>query len=330
MRIRADQLSQHLSKALSALYCVYGDEPLLSLEACDSIRRHALRAGYTQREIFHVEARFDWNNLLDSGRHLSLFAEQRIVELRIPTGKPGTEGARALLQYCARLPADTITVISLPKIDKASSNSKWFTGLEGAGIMVPILPITVEQLPRWIAERLALQQQRTSTQALNFITEKVEGNLLAAQQEVLKLGLLYPTGELSLTQVQDAILDVARYDVFKLSDAILVGDVQRIIRIVRGLKNEGEALTLLLWAITRELRLLKPLAGLSGDKLRQGMRAGGIWENRQGLTERAAHRLSSPKIDHAMQQATHIDRMIKGLDNSEPWLAIEKLCVSLC
>ncbi len=329
MRLRSEQLPAHLNKSLATLYCVHGDEILLVQEACDSIRRQARIQHYSQREIHQIEGRFDWDELLQSSRHLSLFAERRLIELRIPSGKPGTEGARALISYCTHLPADTLTLITLPKPDRATSGSKWFTALEQAAVMVGVLPVTIEQLPRWISERLAQQHQHTTPPALRLITEKVEGNLLAAQQEILKLGMLHPAGSLSFEQVQDAVLDVARYDVFKLADALLAGDLPRLIRILHGLKGEGEASTLVLWALTRELRLLRQLAGLTGDALKQAMRKLGVWDNRQSLTERAARRLTPLKLDMALHQAATIDRMMKGLDKRDPWLALEELMIQV-
>lgn len=332
MRIKPEQLAAHLSKPLQPLYCVYGDEPLLVLEAVDRIRLAARAQAYTEREIHQVEGRFNWSSLLNIGSNLSLFGDRRLIELRIPSGKPGTEGSKALQSYCAALPADTITLVTLPKLDRTSTAAKWFGALEQSGGSIAIYPVGVEQLPRWIGERLAQQNQQADHDTLRFLSQKVEGNLLAAQQEIRKLALLFPDGKLSFSSVREAVLDVARYDVFKLADALLAGDIPRLIRILDGLRNEGEAATLILWAITRELRVLTRLKNAQKQSAltAQLMREIGVWENRQTLVEKALQRISLDVLTDGLHQAAAIDRMIKGLDSDDPWLALERLLLSLC
>lgn len=329
MRIKAEQLTQQLRKQLSPLYIVQGDETLLVQEACDLIRHHARQLGYTERDIHAVEGRFDWTSLLAASQHLSLFSERRILELRIPSGKPGTEGGKVLQQLAVHLPPDTLTLITLPKLDRSGSNSKWFTALETNGISIPVLAVGIDALPRWISERLQQQQQHADAQALQLISEKVEGNLIAAQQEISKLGLLYPIGPLSLDQIRDAVLNVARFDVFKLSDAWLMGDRPRLVRMLQGLYNEGEAATLVLWSISRELRLLVKLIGTPTHHLNQRMREIGIWDNRQALFTRALRRIKPEQLRKALQRTAAIDRMIKGLDERDPWLEIEQLTLDM-
>ncbi len=327
MRIKAEQLPAQLARNLTALYVVHGDEPLLVQETCDLVRQRARESGCSQRDLFVVEGRFDWSGLLDASRNLSLFAERKLVELRIPSGKPGTEGAKALQLYCATLPPDTVTLVVLPRPDRAVSQSKWFMALEDAGVSVAVFTPATERLPHWIGERLARSGQRTDAQSLRFISDKVEGNLLAAQQEIDKLALLYPPGVLTATQVRDAVLDVARFDVFDLTDALLAGDARRLIRILHGLHDEGEAATLVLWAITRELRSLARLVDSSPEQRGRRMRELGIRDQRQSLFERALRRLQPGQVHAAMQRLAAIDRMIKGLDGGDPWLEMERLAL---
>ncbi|MDR3392608.1 MAG: DNA polymerase III subunit delta [Sulfuriferula sp.] len=331
MRIKPEQLASHLAKGLKPLYCIYGDEPLLVLEAADQIRHAARAQGYTEREIYQVEGRFNWQTLLNAGDNLSLFSDRRLVDIRIPSGKPGADGGKALQSYSANLPADTVTLITLPKLDRQTTSAKWFGALDDAGVMIAVYPVSNEQLPRWIGERLSQQQQQADSETLRFLAQKVEGNLLAAQQEIRKLALLFPAGRLDFASVRDAVLDVARYDVFKLADALLASDVPRLIRMLEGLRNEGEAPTLILWTITRELRILTRLKtaqnnGIAPSRL---MREVGVWESRQALVEKALQRVRLDTLTTSLRQAAAIDRMIKGLLNEDPWAALRQLALTV-
>lgn len=331
MRIKPEQLAQHLSRGIQPLYTVYGDEPLLALEAADLIRAAARQAGYSEREVHSVETRFNWNELLAAGDNLSLFGNRRLADIRIPSGKPGLEGGKALQTYCARLPPDTVTLISLPKLDRQATAAKWFVALEGGGVTVAVNPVAFDQLPRWIGERLAMQNQRTDSQTLRFIAERVEGNLLAAHQEIRKLALLFPPGTLAFDSVREAVLNVARYDVFKLADALLAGDVPRLTRMLDGLRGEGEAPTLILWTLTRELRILTRIkAGqAAGQPAARLMREAGVWESRQALVEKALARVSLPALTQALRQAAAIDRAIKGLQSADVWDALSQLALTV-
>ena len=321
MRLNADQLSAHLQRGLAPLYLIYGDEPLLAMEAADAIRSQARQAGYAEREVFTVEAGFSWQSLLASGNSLSLFATKRIIEIRIPTGKPGTEGGQALQDYSARLPDDTITLISCPKLDKQAQTTKWFKALEQAGTVIPVYPVERQRLPQWIGVRLAAQKQRADSTILQFLADRVEGNLLAAHQEIQKLGLLFPEGALNFDQVREAVLDVSRYDVFNLADAMLAGDAGRLARILEGLKGEGVAPTLALWAMTQEIRTLAKLklGQRKGAALPQLLREMRVWESRQGLMQRALGRLNEARVVAGLKQAAALDRMIKGLSRGDVW-----------
>lgn len=320
-RLNADQLAAHLQRGLAPLYLVYGDEPLLALEAADVIRTKARQEGYAEREVFTVESGFSWQNLLTSGNSMSLFATRRIMEIRIPTGKPGTEGGQALQDYCARLPDDTITVVTCPKLDKQAQATKWFKALEQAGTAIPVYPVERSRLPQWIGLRLAAQKQRADTTTLQFLADRVEGNLLAAHQEIQKLGLLFPEGPLNFDLVREAVLDVSRYDVFNLSDAMLAGDAVRLVRILEGLKGEGVAPTLALWSLTQEIRTLTrlKLGQSKGAALSQLLREARVWESRQGLVQRAMGRLNEARLVAGLKQAAALDRMIKGLARGDVW-----------
>jgi DNA polymerase-3 subunit delta len=321
VRLNPDQLSPHLQRGLATLYVVSGDEPLLAMEAADTIRAQARKLDYAEREVFTVEPGFNWQNLLASGNSLSLFASRRILEIRIPGGKPGVEGAKALEQYCSALPPDTLTLVLLPRLDKQAQASKWFKALEQAGVVVQVYPVELSRLPQWIGMRLAAQGQKADNDTLRFLADRVEGNLLAAHQEIQKLALLFPPGDLRFDQVREAVLDVSRYDVFSLSEAMLAGDAARLARILEGLKAEGVAANLALWAMTQEIRTLARLKGGTrrGVPLSQLMRDARIWESRQGLFQKALGRVAEGRLIGALQQAAALDRMIKGLARGDVW-----------
>ncbi len=331
MQLSPDQLTTHLQQGLAALYVIHSDEALLQLEAVDQLRQSARQQGYTEREVFTVEGRFDWQQLLHSGASLSLFAERRIVELRIPGGKPGAEGSKVLQEYCAQLPADTLTLITLPRLDKTSQSSVWFKALDKAGVSIAIPVVERHRLPQWIEQRLARQQQFADRDVLQFLTERVEGNLLAAEQEIRKLGLLLPAGKLAFAAVENAVLDVARFDVYKLSEAILAGDVARTGKTLTGLKDEGTAPTILVWKLADDVRALARLkaaqqAGQPLTGLWQQLR---IWDSRKPLYEKALGRLSLKALHYCLTQLTEVDRAIKGIGSGEPWARLEALTLTL-
>lgn len=321
MNLKPEQLPQHLQGKLAPLYVVHGDEPLLVLEAADRIRVAARKSGYAEREIFTVETGFSWANLLFAGNSMSLFGSQRLLDIRIPSGKPGIEGGKAIQQFCKDLPPDTVTLITLPKLERQAQNALWFKALEQAGAVVTVFPVERNRLPQWIQQRLAAQGQQADADTLTFMADSVEGNLMAAQQEIQKLALLLPQGKLSFDQVKDAVLDVARYDVFKLGEAMLIGDAARFARMTEGLRGEGEAPTLVLWVLTNEIRAMAKIKqGLrKGTSLGQLMRSARIWESRQPLIEKALRRLAEPTLRLALQQAALLDQLIKGLRAGDVW-----------
>ncbi|MBT8523529.1 DNA polymerase III subunit delta [Polynucleobacter paneuropaeus] len=340
--VKTDAFQSHLKSLAAAsafhpLYVFSGDEPLLMMESIDLLRSKARQLGYTEREVMLQERGFDWSALLNAGQTMSLFGDRRWIELRIPTGKPGRDGADALKQFSVQIASqsiadgpETIFCIVLPRLDMKTKSSAWFSSLDEAGMAVQIDSLDRGHLPSWIAGRLQKQGQSIQSgpagqRALEFIAEQVEGNLIAAHQEIQKLGLLYPAGELSEEQVRSAILKVARYNVFELSEAMLAGDLPRVNRMLDGLKGEGEPLVLILWSVTEELRLLSKLkmASDAGESVQQLLRANRVWGNKERLYPAALKRVQSSRLRQAVQIAAGLDRQSKGLQAAElpgdPW-----------
>jgi DNA polymerase-3 subunit delta len=315
MQLRVDALDTHLSKPLASLYVVASGEHLLALEAADKIRKAARAQGFSEREVLTVDRSFKWGGLLAANQSQSLFGDKKLIELRIPTGKPGKDGGQALQAYAAALCPDNVTLITLPKLDWATQKAAWVNTLQQAAVFIDIPLVERMQLPAWIAARLAAQGHSADKQCVEFIADRVEGNLLAAHQEIQKLALLYPAGKLNFEQIHDAVLNVARYDVFKLNEAMLSGDVARLVRMIEGLQGEGEALPLVLWAMAEEIRtLLKLKSGIAqGRALGMLLKEYRIWGPRERLMEPALRRLNLSTLETALQDAAQIDKMIKGL-----------------
>jgi DNA polymerase-3 subunit delta len=335
MQVKAEQLRAHLAKGrLARLYAVCGDEALLSIEAQDAIRAAARTQGYAERTVLHADARFDWSLLVQAARCGSLFSERRIIEVRLPSGKPGKDGALALQEHAARAPEDALTLVSLPRLDRAARESAWVRALESAGVWVEVPAVERPALPDWIAERLGRQRQSAPRAALEFLSERVEGNLLAAHQEISKLSLQYAPGELSFEQVKDSVLDVARYDVFALSQCMLEGDGVRLARTIEGLRSEGEALPLALWVVSDTLRSLLRLKHetSAGRPFAVAAREARIWGARLGASERALSRVSPGTLATLLSRCAQLDRLAKGLPpgrgDSDPWLELTDIAVS--
>ncbi|MFM8899787.1 MAG: DNA polymerase III subunit delta [Burkholderiales bacterium] len=350
MQIKAEQLAAHLqqasSKGLRPIYTIWGDEPLLAQEAGDALRAAARSLGYSERQVHTVAgAHFNWSALLGASQEMSLFADKQLIEIRIPSGKPGKEGSVALQRYCEiaceTLSQDVLTVLQLPKLDRQQQQSAWFTALDQAGVMVRVDPVERKALPAWIAQRLAQQGQRVSSglegqQALDFFADRVEGNLLAAHQEVMKLGLLYPAGELTIAQIEAAVLNVARYDVFKLGEAVLAGQAGRALRMLQGLQAEGEAAVLVHWTLSEDIRALKRVkdATANGQPLPMALREARVWGNKERLFERVVPLLRQDGLQELLQAAHICDGIVKGLRHPkwplEPWAALKRLVLMLC
>lgn len=322
MQLRLDALAAHLAQGpLAPLYTIASAEPLLQIEAGDAIRAAARAAGYTEREVVTVGPRFDWSALAEASSSLSLFAERKLVELRIPSGKPGKDGAQALqaLAAAAAHGDDTVlTLVTLPRADGDMKKSAWFGALLEAGPTLQIEAVERAALPAWIGARLGKQAQSAPREALEFIADRVEGNLLAAHQEIRKLGLLHEPRALTLEEVQDAVLDVARYDVFKLSEALLAGDAPRFARMLHGLQGEGEPIQLVLWVFSEELRTLWRVrqAADAGKPVAAALRESRVWGQREKLMPQAVARVTPAQIARAIRRCAALDKTSKGLSRA--------------
>jgi DNA polymerase-3 subunit delta len=345
MQLRADQLSGHLKqcaeRGLRPIYTVWGDEPLLAQEATDALRAVARDLGYTERQVHTVAgAHFNWSALLGATQSMSLFGDRQLVEIRIPSGKPGKDGSEALQRYCQTLSEDVFTLVQLPKLDRQQQQSGWFTALDAAGVTLRVDPIERKALPAWIAQRLSAQGQRVQSgeagqNTLAFFADRVEGNLLAAHQEIQKLGLLYPQGELTFEQVEAAVLNVARYDVFKLGEAVLAGQVTRALRMLDGLQAEGEAAVLVHWTLAEDIRALKRVmdAVTAGKPLPMALREARVWGVKERLFERAVPLLTDNAVAQLLVAAQVCDGLVKGLRHPdwppEPWAGLRRLVLMM-
>jgi len=329
--VAADKLGAELARALAPVYLVTGDDPLLTIEAADRIRAAARKAGFQDRTVFSVERGFDWQELAAASANMSLFAERRLLELRLSSAKPGTVGGKALSAYAGAPPEDNLLLILAPRIDKKALQSSWARALDKAGVVVQVWPLDRRQLPRWIAGRMAEEGLRPAPGAADLIADRVEGNLLAADQEIRKLALLLGQGNVSEEDVARAVTDSARFDVFALVDAVDAGDLGRSQRILAGLRGEGVEPVLVLWALTREIRALAGVAwklgqgGIEGD----AMRRAGIWPRRQPLARRILARQPLPALHGLLRQTARVDRVIKGSLPGRPWQALTDLVTAM-
>ena len=353
MNLAPAQLQEHLKRGLKSLYTLHGDEPLLLQEFADALRLEARQQGYTERTVHTVSgAHFDWSGVLASGGSLSLFADKQMVEIRIPSGKPGKEGSVALQQIAERAGRaggddSTLTIVILPRLDSLTSKGAWFGALDSFGISVKFDPIDRRMLPQWISQRLQLQGQRVAAseegqRTLQFFSDRVEGNLLAAHQEIQKLALLYPAqsgasdGTLSFEQVENAVLNVARYDVFKLSEAVLGGQAVRVARMLDGLQSEGESEVLVHWALAEDIRSMKRVkdAISAGRPMPMALRENRVWGVKEKLFERVLPNISDATLANLLTAAHKVDGIVKGLKQPDwpanGWQALHRLAGMVC
>ena len=321
MKIRTNQLSSHLQKNLAPCYLVTGDEHLLVDESLDSIREAARTQGFISRELFVAAAGFDWAQLRNSSANLSLFAEKRIVELRLPTGKPGRAGGQAIVDLVASTDPDLMFIVSGPKLDRGAQSSKWAKSIEAKGVNIQVWPIDARELPGWIAERMRQAGLQPDRGAVTLIADRVEGNLLAAGQEIEKLRLILGEGKVSADDVSAAVANSSRYDVFKLVDAALGGDAKRALKILSGLRAEGVEPVVIIWALTRELRTLANLTDTvsKGMDLASGMQKTGVWRNRQALVRSCIGRHQHGDFHGLLKAASRADQAAKGQSRADPW-----------
>lgn len=330
MLITPKQLNARLEAFKGDVFTIAGDEPLTKEECLDRIRKQARSIGAEERSSFVADRYFDWQKIIQLNQSISLFSSHRIIEITLPTGKPGVDGAKALVELATKSLEDTTLIILLPSADRDTKNSKWFAALM-EHLVIEVKDISINELPRWIAERMAAQEQKTDQESLVFIAQQVEGNMLAAHQEIQKLGLLYPAGNLSAEEVKDAVLNVARFDAFQLGEAMLAGDTERTARILEGLKDEGEqpvaVMNPILWLVKPLLKLKQ--AQQKGQSIQSAMSSARVFGARQALLKQAMQRLSLKQVEAALQKLADIDRIAKGVLDGDAWQEISRLCFGL-
>ncbi|MDX1452954.1 MAG: DNA polymerase III subunit delta [Oleiphilaceae bacterium] len=332
MRIRLEQLDDSLSKKLLPVYFISGEEPLLIQEACDAIRLKAREHGFSERQIFTVDRQFDWQSLQDEANALSLFAEKKLIELRMPNGKPGTPGSKALTEYCKQLPDDIVLLIQSGKLDGSAMKSKWVNTLDEAGLVLQVWPVSLQEMPRWIERRARAIGLNLQSDAVALLADRLEGNLLAAQQELQKLKLLHGTTKIGAEEVLASVGDSARYDVFDLTDACLAGKAKQACKILHHMQWEGTEPTIILWALTKECRVLQDMK----VALRSGVRIGDYFKQqrvikkRQAPLQAAEQRLAYASLQQLLELGKEVDDAVKGAKLASPWLLLEQLCLGLC
>ncbi len=331
MRVRPEQLAGALKNKLSAIYLLSGDEPLQLGEAADQIRAAAKEAGYLARELFQVEGNFDWSSFRQEADSLSLFSERRILDLRLPSGKPGREGSKALQDYCANLPDDTILLISTGKLAASAQKAVWFKALEKSATIVQVWPLEGGALIKWLQQRMLSRGLQCEQAGLRLLAERVEGNLLAAAQEIDKLYVLHGQGKIEPEMVIDAVANSARFNVFTLTDAVLAGKIKRVSTIMEGLHQEAVAEPVILWALAREARLLYQLSWLKARRqpLDAVYRKERVWDQRKALLGQALQRMSTEELENIVKLAAQADRMIKGQEAGNSGEALKQMALRL-
>ena len=331
MKIKAEQLSGNLQKQLLPVYVISGDEPLLAQECADAVRVAARKNGFTERELFHVEGNYDWNYIANEANSLSLFSDKKILEIRIANGKPGDKGSKALCEICANPNPDNLLLVILPKLEKSAQNSKWLKALESLGAHIQVWPVSADNLPRWIQQRLSQANIQANQEAVQILADRVEGNLLAAVQEIEKLKLLAPEGKVDADTMSAVVADSARYNLFEFIDKMLIGDAQSAAQSLRGLQNEGTEPIPLLWAITRELRILVKASEqvARGEHSDWALKNSGVWDKRMTLFRRALQRNKPAHLRMFLYQAGAIDRGIKGMRKADVWDEMATLVLSI-
>jgi len=331
VKVYPDKLDQQLSRGTAPIYLVHGDEPLQRDEVGDRLRRHAREQGFQERVVIVAESDDDWARLAEAGASLSLFADRRLIELRLPTGKPGRTGSEVLKRWAEAPPEDVLLLISSAKLDRGGASSAWFKAIEAAGVTIAVWPIEAARLPAWLGARLARHALQATPEAIALIGERVEGNLLAAAQEVERLSLLHPGGVLDAEAVLAAVADSARYAISDLVPAVLEGDAVRALRILRALAATNEAPVLVLWALNQEVRAGARVseAQSAGAGLDAALKGAGVWANRQAALKRALARHDTPAWLGFVRESARLDRMIKGQEAGDVWSGFEALCAAI-
>jgi len=329
MRLKPEQLNAALSKDLAPVYYFSSDEPLQLGEMADAVRAAAKSADYLNREILTVDSHFQWAELNVAADSLSIFADKKIIDLRLGGAAPGTEGSKALCRYCERLPADTLMLITGGAIKKDALKSRWFLALEKVAVIIQAWPLEGQELRQWLQQRLLKRGLQADPDGINLLAGRIEGNLLAAAQEIEKLYVLYGAGPLNSQQIADAVADSSRYDVFKLMDSVLAGNVNQLFKVLTGLQAEGIAAPVVLWAITREARtLIKIHLALSeGQQKDTVFRNQQIWDKRKQLVNNALARLSKSSLYALLIKTAKADRQSKGQETGDVWQSLLEICL---
>lgn len=331
MKLYFDQLNSHLQGPLAAVYLISGDEPFQKDEASQAVRQQAIQQGYSERELYHVDNNFDWNQLHASAGSLSLFAEKKLIDLRLSSGKFGDAGRKALVAYCEQPPEDTLLLITMGKMEKAQLNTKWFKSVDKVAVVLQVWPVEAAQMPAWITKRMQHRGMQPTADAVAMLAERLEGNLLAADQELEKLRLLCGEGTVDVEQVAEAVSDSARFDIFALVDAALFGNSQRVVRIIQGLKGEGVEPVLVLWALSREIRAMANMAwALSqGNSLDAVFRQHRIWDKRKPPVNAGLKRHNARRWQGLLYQAAEVERIIKGRAAGAIWDELVQLSLKI-
>ncbi len=328
MNARPDQLVSMLNNTVYPVYMVSGDEPLQQMESLDLIRAFLREQGFTEREVLDVDAKFDWQQLLDEAASMSLFANRRIIELRLPSAKPGRQGAQILKDYLARPPQDTVLIVNAGKIDGNAKKSAWFKAIDKTGLFIQCWPVPVDKLPYWLKQRFRQRDMDADNEVLEFIAAHVEGNLLAADQEIEKLYLAVGPGKISYADVAQAVTSQSRYSVFELVDVLLTGNAQRVIKIISGLKAEGMVPVIINWALAKDIRLLAQVAA-EPSSVDFKLKRSGVWQSRIILFKSCLSRHRPRTFQLMLKRCAYIDAVSKGLINANVWDEIETLCLRL-
>lgn len=333
MKLNADRLGGHLKSGLADVYLIAGDEPLLVDEAADVIRREARKQGFDERERHVVTTGFDWDGLTAGSANMSLFASRKLIELRLPTGKPGLKGGKVIAEFATNLPEDTCLLVYTPKLDRKQMSTKWVKALEQRGVLVQVWPVDLGRLPRWIEQRMRARDLNPVGDAVQILADRVQGNLLAADQEIEKLRLARGAGDVDGQAVAQSVADSARFDVFALADSALLGDTARALRILDGLRSEGVDGTLILWALVREVRTLCSVLNAveNGKSLDQAMASERVWSNRTTMVARAARRVRrSARAYSLLSLCAQCDAVVKGqVYGADPWERLTALLSAL-
>jgi DNA polymerase III subunit delta len=330
VKVYPDKLQAHLKNSVSPIYIVSGDEPLLIQETCDLLRTHLKSAGFTERELFHAEAGFDWQQVLFSANSMSLFAEQKLIEIRMSSASPGEDGKKALLSYVKNVSEGTVLLLVMPRLDQNVQRAKWFKTIDASAVFVQIWPIEIKNLPRWIGDRFRKAGLTASKEAVGVMADRIEGNLLAAVQEIERLSLVSKDGKIDTKDILQGVADSSRYDVFGLIDASVGGDAARTIKIIQGLQLEGEAILYIVAMLARELRGLSLMANeMSSGSLDGALKKGRVWQNRKSIVSSCLRNHSLPQFQVMLSRVSDIDSMVKGIKLGNPWEELTSVMLEL-